>query len=268
MLIDVHTHFYPDNVAKDKIKKPGLQAGFNFYGDGTLDSLKQFMANDSVDVSINAPVATKPEQVKSINKKMVECNDKEKNVICLGAMHPLFYKTGNVQEEIQSLARHNVRGIKMHPEHQNFYPDDGSLKKIYEECIRNNMFILFHSGADAAFDFDDTKGTPKRFRQVIKSYPGLKIILAHMGGYRMWDSVYKELVGLNVYFDTALCNEMEDNVISGLIKEHGYDKILFGTDFPWERASILRKKIHKAVNDEENEKMIFYKNAKKLLNLS
>lgn len=267
MLIDIHAHFYPEDIAKNRIKKFSLQAGLNFHGEGTIDSLKQFMLADGVDISINAPVATKPEQVKSINKKMIECNNKEKNIICLGAMHPLFHKIGNVQEEVESLAKHNIKGIKMHPEYQNFYPDDGGLKKIYEECIKNNLFILFHSGADAAFDFDATKGIPKRFRQVIKSYPSLKIILAHMGGYQMWDLVYKELVGLNVYFDTALCNEMEDNIMAGLIKEHGYDKILFGTDFPWERASVLRKKIQKVVNGENERNMIFHQNAKELFNL-
>lgn len=267
MLIDFHTHFYPEDIAKNTIKKLSLQAGFNFYGEGTIDSLKKFMIADGVYISINAPVATKPGQVKSINKKMIEYNSKEKNIICLGAMHPLFNKTGDVKEEIEYLAKNNIKGIKMHPEYQNFYPDDGGLKKIYEECIKNNLFILFHSGADAAFDFDVTKGIPKRFRQVIKSCPDLKIILAHMGGYHMWEYVYKELVGLNVYFDTALCNEIEDNALACLIKEHGYDKIIFGTDFPWERAYILKEKIKKVTNSEDIRQQIFYQNASKLLGL-
>jgi len=267
MLIDIHTHFYPEDIAKNTIKKLSLQVGFKFYGEGTIDSLKQFMITDGVDISVNAPVATKPEQVKSINKTMIECNSKEKNIICMGAMHPLFNKTGNIREELEFLAKNNIKGIKMHPEYQNFYPDDGGLKIIYETCAKNNIFILFHAGADAAFDFDSAKGTPKRFKQVIKSYPDLKIILAHMGGYQMWDYVYKELVGLNVYFDTAFCNEMEDKVLVSLIKVHGCDKIIFGTDFPWERASLLKQKIEKIINDEDVRKMIFYQNAKKILNL-
>ncbi len=267
MLIDIHTHFYPEDIAKNTIKKLSLQAGFKFYGEGTIDSLKQFMIKDGVDISVNAPVATKPEQVKSINKRMIEYNNKEKNIICLGAMHPVFGKIGNVREEIEFLAKNNIKGIKMHPEYQNFYPDDGGLKTIYETCTKNNIFILFHAGADAAFDFDNAKGIPRRFKQVIKSYPDLKIILAHMGGYQIWDYVYKELVGLNVYFDTAFCNEMEDNILVSLIKAHGYDKIIFGTDFPWERASVLKEKICKIVDGEEYRKMIFSLNAKKILNI-
>jgi predicted TIM-barrel fold metal-dependent hydrolase len=198
---------------------------------------------------------------------MIDINKKEKNIICLGAMHPLFAKNANIKEEIEFIARNGIKGIKLHPEYQNFYPDDGGMKAIYEACIKNNIFILFHAGADAAFDFDDTKGTPKRFRQVIKSYPNLKIILAHMGGYQMWDMVYKELVGLNVYFDTAFCNEMDDNVIAGLINEHGYDKIIFGTDFPWERPAVLKEKIRRIICKEEYRNKIFYLNARKILDI-
>ncbi|MCX8093981.1 MAG: amidohydrolase family protein [Candidatus Goldbacteria bacterium] len=267
MLIDFHTHFYPEDIAQNTVKKLSQLAGFKFYGEGTIDSLKQFMEMDGVDISINAPVATKPEQVKSINRKMIDINKNEKNIICLGAMHPLFGKNDNVEEEIDFIVKNGIKGIKMHPEYQSFYPDDGGMKVIYDACIKNDIFILFHAGADAAFDFDDAKGTPKRFRQVIKSYPKLKIILAHMGGYQMWDMVYKELVGLNVYFDTAFCNEMDDNIMANLIKEHGCDKIVFGTDFPWERVSVLSNKIKKLINDTESKNKIFCLNAKKLLNI-
>ena len=60
---------------------------------------------------------------------------------------------------------------------------------------------------------------------------------------------------------------MEDKVLVSLIKVHGCDKIIFGTDFPWERASLLKQKIEKIINDEDVRKMIFYQNAKKILNL-
>lgn len=267
MIIDFHTHFYPQNIARDTIKNLSLQAGFKFYGEGTIESLKKYMALDNVSISVNAPVATRAEQVISINRKMIDINKIESSIICLGTMHPLFHRIGNIEEEIEFIAKNGIKGIKMHPEYQNFYPDDGGLKAIYKACIKNDIFILFHAGADAAFDFDNTKGTPKRFRQVIKSYTDLKIILAHMGGYQMLDLVYRELVGLNVYFDTALCNDIEDNTFAGLIKEHGCDKIIFGTDFPWERASVLKEKIQKIIDSEDSREKIFYLNAKKILKL-
>jgi predicted TIM-barrel fold metal-dependent hydrolase len=96
----------------------------------------------------------------------------------------------------------------------------------------------------------------------------VKIILAHMGGYRLWDDVMKYLVGKDVYFDTAYTVEMKDEVFKGIVDAHGAGKILFGTDFPWERAMNIKEKIEKIINDKEVKDKIYYKNAKKLLNLA
>jgi uncharacterized protein len=237
------------------------------YGDGALDALKEYMRIDGVSLSINMPIATKPEQVVNINRKMIEHNKNAGNVICFGTMHPQFAKTGNVEEELEFLAKNGIKGIKMHTEYQEFYPDDGTLTRIYKACVKNNLVVLFHAGADAAFDFQSTHGTPKRFAAMLKEFPQLKAILAHMGGFRMWDDVYKQLVGKNVYFDTAYSVEMEDSVFKGIVKEHGADKILFGTDFPWERASAIREKIEKNVENPDDKEEIYHLNAEKLLGI-
>jgi uncharacterized protein len=263
-VIDVHTHFFPDAIAADTVRHLESISGVKAYGDGTLASLRKFMKEDSVAISINAPVATKPEQVVSINRKMIEHNSQPENrdVICFGAMHPMFGREGNFAEEIEFIAKSGIKGIKMHPEYQQFYPDDGKLKPLYEACVKYGIIILFHSGED--FAFEDYHSTPKRFVETAK-IRGLKLILAHMGAYRMWDEVYKQLVGKDVYFDTAYCDEMEPGVFKGLIKEHGPDKILFGTDFPWERAAVIIKKIDENVESADDREKIFHLNAEKLL---
>jgi hypothetical protein len=266
-IIDVHTHFFPDEIAKKTIDYLSQKGMVKAYGEGALESLKEHMAKDGVSLSINAPIATKPEQVISINRKMIEYNKAGGNVICFGTMHPFFYKTGNVEEELEFIARNGIKGIKMHTEYQEFYPDDGTVRKVYAACEKNGLVILFHAGADAAYDFSSTHGTPKRFAAMIKANPKLKAILAHMGGFRMWDQVYRELVGKNVYFDTAYSSEMDDGVFKGMIKEHGPDKVLFGTDFPWERAAAIIEKINKCVEDPSGREKIFHKNAEKLLGI-
>jgi len=265
-IIDIHTHFFPDAIAADSVHRLEHSAGVKAFGGGTLASLRNYMKEDGVAIFINAPVATKAGQVISINRKMIEHNSKPENkdVICFGAMHPMFGSENSFEEEIAFISKNGIKGIKMHPEYQQFYPDDGKLKGLYEACVKFNMIILFHSGED--FAFEDYHSTPKRFAEVAK-IGGLKLILAHMGAYRMWDEVYKQLVGKSVFFDTAYCNEMEPGVFKGLIKEHGPDKILFGTDFPWERASIIRKKIEENVERQEDKDKIFHLNAEKLLGI-
>jgi hypothetical protein len=262
MLIDFHTHFFPDKIAKESVEKLARKANVKYYGDGTLSGLLQFMKQDSVDISINQPVATKPEQVKSINRKMIELNAKKLGVMCFGSLHPDF---DGFEDELAFIAANGIKGIKMHPEYQVFCPEEIRMFKIYEGCVKNNLAVLFHAGADIGYTC--VHCTPKGIKEVL-AVKGLKVILAHMGVYKMWDDVEKYLVGKNVYFDTAYCTEIENSQFRRMILNHGSDKILFATDFPWESASSIKAKIEQLDLSQKDIDNIFYKNAAKLLSLN
>ncbi len=265
-IIDFHTHYFPDSIAPKTLEhlKSLSMEPVTSYGDGTIAAVKEYMKRDGVAVSVNAPPATKKEQVISINRKMIAQNETgDGSVICLGAMHPDFYEIGNVDEELAFIASKGIKGIKLHPEYQAFYPDDPEHWEIYEACRKHNLFILFHAGADLAFP--EIHATPKRLAQVA-TIEGLTLIMAHMGGYKMWDDVTKYLIGKNIYLDTAYCVEMKDITIKRMIMAHGPEKILFGTDFPWETAANIEKKLDGIIQGNVKE-LIYHKNAEKLLGL-
>jgi predicted TIM-barrel fold metal-dependent hydrolase len=264
-IIDVHTHFFPDNIGPKTIEhlKAHAQQKISSYGNGTLASLKEYMKKDGVSLSINCPVATKKEQVISINRKMIECNKREKDVICFGAMHPDFGEIGDMEEELGFIAGAGIKGIKLHPEYQQFYPDDPKYLRMYEACMKNNLVIIFHTGADMAYP--DVRSTPKRMAQLL-TIKGLRMIFAHMGGYRMWDEAGKYFLGKDVFLDTAYSVEMDDPLMKQIITCHGPEKILFGTDFPWESAGRTIAKLDKIVTGEIKEQ-IYHKNAEKLLGI-
>lgn len=261
MLIDFHTHFFPDEIAKASVDKLHGTSGIKYHGDGTKAGLLEFMKRDGVDISVNQPVATKPGQVQSINKKMIELNGTQSSIVCFGAMHPKFE---GYKDEIAALKNAGIKGIKMHPEYQQFDPADKNVFGIYEACADNNMIVLFHAGADLGFETVHCK--PEGMRKVL-AIKGLKVVLAHMGAYKMWDDVEKYLVGSEAYMDLAYCNEMDNSQLKRIIENHGSDKILFASDFPWERAAQLKEKVGVLglnIKDKEN---IYYKNASRLLGL-
>ena len=261
-LIDFHTHFFPDEIAAETVKYLEDNCGIKALGDGRLASQIENMDREGIDISVNAPIATKSSQVEGINRKMIEFNAAQKRVISFGTLHPGYE---NADEEARFLAENGVKGIKMHPEYQSFYPDDGKMKKIYSACIRHNLILLFHSGADAAFDIRDTHGTPKRMARVIDSNRGLKLVLAHLGGFRMWDNVFRLLAGKDVYFDTSLIDEASDSAVKGIIEAHGTDKILFGSDYPWGPPLGTKQRIERFVENEADREKIFYKNAERVM---
>ncbi len=266
-IIDFHTHFFPDEIAKQTMETLENRIGIRAHGSGKYESLLSNMEKEGIDISLNMPVATKPEQVRPINRKMIEYNKNKGRVINFGSMHPLFNREGDAESEISFLAKNGIKGIKMHPEYQQFFPDDGKMKSIYGACVKYGLIILFHAGADAAYDFESTHGTPGRMAEVAGAFKGMKIVLAHLGGFRMWDGVYKYLAGKDVYFDTAVLGEAEDGAVEGIINDHGAEKIVFGSDFPWGSPGDTRKQIERAVKDEGAREKIFYKNAESLLGL-
>jgi len=266
-LLDCHTHFFPDENAARYVKMIEENCGIKARSDGRLSSQIANMDKEGVALSVNAPVTMNPEKVGKVNRMMVEFNKKQHRVISFGSMHPKYGNYGDFGEEIKFLADSGIKGIKMHPEYQDFYPDDGIMKGIYEACIKNNIIVMFHSGADAAYDFYSTHGTPKRMAQVAETYKELKLILAHLGGFRMWDGVYRNLVGKNVYLDTALAFELDDEGMKNIITEHGVDRILFGSDYPWGGPLETKQRIEKIIEKEEDREKIFHLNAEKMLKI-
>lgn len=168
------------------------------------------------------------------------------------------------EDETGFLSENGVKGIKLHPEYQQFYPDDDKLTGLYEACAKNDLTILFHAGVDLGYT--TVHCTPQRALQLL-SIKGLKVVLAHMGGYKMWDDVEKYLAGKNVYFDLAYCHEMEAARLKRMILNHGSNKILFASDSPWQRAKTIKDKadtLNLAENDTQN---IYYKNASRILQI-
>jgi len=101
------------------------------------------------------------------------------------------------------------------------------------------------------------------------AFPGLAMIAAHFGGYRMWDGVREHLVGTGVCFDTSYCppEDLPDDDMRDLIRAHGADRIVFGSDFPFgDPAPDLARLLDLGLEREEVE-AIAWRNADGLLGL-
>ena len=129
------------------------------------------------------------------------------------------------------------------------------------------MILLFHAGK-VPEDLPEFFGTPDRFARMVERHPDLKVVLAHLGGYEMWEGVREHLMpsGENVYFDTAyVSTRLSPMEMEGLIKEIGADRVLFGTDYPWtDQAEEVELICGMDLSRKELD-MILEGNAKKLL---
>lgn len=231
-IIDVHTHIWTDRLAPAAISTLSEQGDIEAIYDGTVSGLIAAMDRAAVDVSVTLPVATKASQVRTINDWSATLVGHER-IIPFGAMHPDF---ANPAKEIARMHKLGLRGFKMHPEYQQFEPQEPRMEAIYEAAIRNDMTIYFHSGGDVAFS--SVRGTPKAFAEVFDVWPELHAVMAHMGGFRQWKAVPGRIAGREVWFDTAYTlGHLPDEEFVELVRAHGVERVMFGSDGPWTDAA-------------------------------
>ncbi len=226
MIIDIHTHAWPEKVSQKA--KENLETSFRvkLVGDPTLGTLSNFMDKNKIDISVVCAVATRPDQVPSINDWLFQIRDSRLRVFC--ALHPEYDKW---QEELIRI-RDNADGIKLQPEFQDFYIDDKGIVAIYESMQQMNIPVLFHCGKELS-GTKLIRSSPDRLIKIRNQFPKLKIIAAHFGGFEIWQDVERYLLGKDIYFDTAFFfNHLPKEEIKRLILAHPDDRILFGTDFP------------------------------------
>lgn len=233
MIVDFHTHIFPEKIAEKTISMLAEKGGTTPYSNGMESGLLESMKKAGVDISVILPVVTATRQFDSINRFALEINEREwkgRRLISFGGIHP---ESENYKEELRFIASHGFKGIKLHPDYQGIFIDDIRCKRVISYASELGLAVVTHAGFDGAFP-DTTHCTPKKTLEVLREVRPEKMILAHMGGLKFWDEVEEYLVGENVYFDTAYSiDEMPKEQFERIIRNHGCDKILFATDSPW-----------------------------------
>jgi predicted TIM-barrel fold metal-dependent hydrolase len=143
----------------------------------------------------------------------------------------------NVAHLRELAERHGARGVKLHPVVQRFSPDDPRMLPIYHACVELGLVVLSHSGAAKG---PTPYAEPRLFAQVLRRFPDLTLVLAHLGGGSWRQTVELSRAFPNVCFDcceilewTGAPNAPTDEQLARLIKEVGPDRVMLGTDFPW-----------------------------------
>lgn len=256
-VIDVHTHVFPTAIRDRAISAIGEYYTREMFGSGSLKDLLDNGDEINVVKYVIHSIATKPNQVETINNYVADLQDKNECFIGFGTIHP---KTKDISETIDEVISLGLVGIKLHPEFQNFNIDDPHMLPIYE-AIEDRLPLLVHMG-----DENTTSSSPERLSNILEMFPSLTVIAPHLGGYTMWDEVIEKLVGKNLYFDTSSALRFIDKEKAiDIIRTHGTDKVLFGTDYPmWLHNEELPLLYELGLTEEENEQ-ILYSNAAKLL---
>ena len=270
MIIDFHTHVFPDKIAQKTIDYLAEKGGNTPFSNGTATGLYNKLLQSCVDVAVSLPVLTKPQQFESVFNFALEINEKYKNgdkkIISFAGIHP---SCDDVKGKLKRVKEAGLKGVKIHPDYQETLIDDDGYIEILKCAKDLDLIVVTHSGIDCGYRDKEVKCPPVLTRKVIDKVGHERFVLAHFGGNEMVGDVIKYLAGQKVYFDTALIsNFIKKEEFISVLDKHGEDRILFASDFPWGDFSSDVEIIKSYGLSVQTEDKIFYKNAERLLCLN
>ena len=265
MIIDFHTHIFPDKIAARTIEALEAKAGLTASTDGTLSGLLASMEAAGVDMSVILPVVTKPSQFETVNTFAASVNEQyEGKLLSFGGIHP---DTEDYKKELDRIKELGLKGIKIHPDYQGVMIDDVRYMNIIEYADALDLVIITHAGIDIGLP-DPVHCPPDKMRKVIDTLHPKKMIAAHYGGWNQWEAVYEYLAGENLYLDTAFTfGYIGEEMFYKILEKHGADRILFATDCPWGNQKNDLERFMKLELTDEVKNKILSKNALHLLEL-
>ena len=256
-IIDSHCHIYPDKIAEKASASTGEFYKMPSRLDGKISTLLERGEKAGIEHFIVQSVATTPHQVSSINNFIAwAIANSSGKFTGLGTLHP---DSSDIEADIEEIITLGLKGVKLHPDIQQFKIDDYRMLRIYELC-EDRLPILMHTG-DSRFD----NSNPNRMKPILDIYKRLTVIGAHFGGWSVWDEATKLLSKYdNFYVDcSSSLYALTPDKSKELISAYGTNRVLFGTDYPmWEPATEIEKFMQLELSEKEREDILFNNAAK------
>ena len=281
MIIDAHTHTFPDRIAEHTIDKLSHDGGIRPFTGGTLRELADSSKRAGIDLSLILPVATSASQVIKVNDASARINEDSGSepVFSIGCMHPDF---PDYKKELRRIRDLGLRGIKLHPYYQDTCIDDIRYLRILSEAAELGLVVVTHSGLDVGYP-GLVRCSPRMCLNAVHEVGEFPFILAHMGGWNSWEEALDLLPGTGVYLDTAFScipyyprdpmeyadaePMMPDELFLRFVDTFGADHILFGTDSPWADQSEFVRRIARMPLSDVQKTKILGENAREVFSL-
>lgn len=168
-----------------------------------------------------------------------------------------------------------LRGLKLNPASQRFWPAEACMEPLYAICEQYNRPILFHAGLSWEPGALSKYGHPLAFEEVLAEHPNLRICLAHFAWPWVREMVMLLIKYPNVYTDTALLyvDSPEEQMMELFTRDMGpmwFERcfprqVMFGSNGPRFRAFKLKRALDKVPMRDYAREGLYWKNALRFL---
>lgn len=277
MIIDFHTHIFPDALRNDRAKYFEGEPSFKgIYGDPTArmagqEDLIAVMDEDGVDLSVAFGFPWSNHEIAMAhNDYIIEAQARHQTRIAgfgsFDIMAPWALKEA---ERCLNSGLHGLGELAVYG--RGF--DDKALAVLADLgriCNNKNVPLLIHVNEPIGHKYPGKAPLNlKMILSLVEVLSGVKVVLAHWGGGLFFYNLLKKEVPqalANVYFDTAASPFLYQPHIYDIAQQiTGPEKILFGSDYPLIKPSRYFKEMGQANLSDNVVRYIKGESAKALL---
>jgi uncharacterized protein len=244
MILDGHTHIFPDEVRKDRQAYCKRDKGFSsIYKDSKarmagVEDLIASMDEHGIERSVICGFPwSKPDLCALHNQYLMASASRYPDRLIVFVML-LFSDPAWSERELEFCLKEGARGVgEIAFYRREMTPRDiAAVRPLLDRMGKKGIPLLLHVNEMLGHSYPGKGRTPlERFYELILSFPNLPVVLAHWGGglpfYELMPEVATAMA--NVYYDTAASPYLYSKKIYAAVSEIvGVKKILFGTDFP------------------------------------
>ncbi len=229
MIIDCHVHL-------------------NHYADETVDALSASLAKllatmrrNRVDQSIIL-TSYKVSPGRPSTRQVVEAVKDSPNLHVVAGISFETVDAAVIEDVDEMLAAGSLKGLKLYPGYEPFYPSDPKLEPVYELAARYDVPVMIHCGDTYSPRGKVKYSHPLNVDEVAVDHPDVKFVICHLGNPWLADcmevvyknaNVYADISGLVLgdftdRFEAYMRRQLQDLLVWGVDPSN----VLYGTDWP------------------------------------
>ena len=306
-VIDVHVHMFPDDVSRDYLdhyveisgqsllcEDPSFAGLKDAYRNcevlsyvilGQWESTREFDSEHLTFVA-DSDLYYAKHYFYTYHGWLSKMQEDHEEVVCFGNVHP--DDPAMMKAFDSMLHESNLKGMKLVPCMQFYRLNDKRLFPAYERAAAQGVPVILHTGGDP-IPGRETYGHPRDVDDVSSAFPELRIVMAHLGAPFFEETRQVLAKHENVYTDLSFAIDYEEVMkfarrhrmpdvarmsrsdfsagISAFISQYGYERVLYGSDFPYARPQDALDGVLELGIPDEAKEMILWKNAKEVLEL-
>lgn len=284
MIIDSHIHIFSPKIIANVSRRRELVERLHLQVEGaaektTAAALREDMTAAGVSSCLLLPTAAVTE-VRNANRLSWSQAQNHDFLLTAGTLHPDYMDNAG---ELDWLAEVGIRALKLCSFSQGFTLTGTRAREMfaliqqYNEQQNGNFFIILDTLFAASNSFGtlpEYNTTPEKLAWLAKEYPRINFVGAHMGGLSAPEDLLLENLAPrpNLYLDTSnAAHTLSRDTFISLVKTHGPEHIIFGTDWPWfspdTELEIITGLLEAAGFSELEREKVFFANIAGLLGL-